>query len=512
TIIYLESARSERLSISPCVFVLPDFEKDIDEDYLFELAKCGYFAVAADFSGKKEGKNGFTVYPSEVEYANYEIVKNSLYEISDDVKHSAWYEWGSVAKYVVNYLSSRSVVTGVGAIGVGLGASVLWEIAANENNLACAVFLFDAGWNAYFKKGNKKSDGVSPEFNDDDLKFLAGVDAQAYASSVKIPTLVISATNSVSFDFDRAADTVQRMNKAQYAAIDYSVNRVSVLDASAHKDISYFLSEILLKGKKAENMPSLPEIECYTEDGEIEIEIDAAEEGLKKVVLYAAEGDEVQQLRSWKIAGEIFADEYCDGQFVFRYLPYQNSGICSFFVRAVYESGFTVASPVATKKFAPTDVKTSHKSKLIYSGREKFSASAFAPCFEKVKIFESEGTDVTEVKGPMDIVGLKATCGLITFKVNSEKDKPADDSIFVLDVCADEGADITFSLLTGNDFKGMEFSAKISCPSARSWRNFTLPLAKFKSAEGMGIKGFDEVTAIKITADKPFLINNFLWI
>ena len=298
TVIYLVSARSERLSLSPCVFVLPDFEKDIDEDYLFDLAKRGYTAVSADFSGKKQGKEFYTVYPSGASYADYESVKSDVYQIPTDVKHSCWYEWGAVAKYSLSYLFNNSLITGVGAIGVGLGASVLWQVAASEFNLSCAAFIFDAGWNAYFKKGNRKIDGVAPDFDDNDLKVLAGVDAQAYASFIKVPSLVVSATNSYTFDFDRSADTVIRMTNAPYAAIDYSVNRVDVIDKSCYDDVNYFFDKILLKGATADVLPPLPEAECCLDDGEIEIQADAAADCLKKVIFYAAEGDLKQQFRS----------------------------------------------------------------------------------------------------------------------------------------------------------------------------------------------------------------------
>lgn len=509
TIISLLSARSEKLAISPCVFVLPDFEKDIDEDFLFDLAKRGYFAVSADFSGKKEGKEYYTVYPSGAERANFEATKNSLYEIPVDVKNSAWYEWGAVAKYSLSYLYSRTVVTGVGAVGIGLGASVLWQVAPTEE-LSCAAFLFDAGWNTYHNKGNHKFDGVTPVFDDNDLTVLAGVDAQAYAASVKIPSLVLTATNSVRYDFDRAFDTVSRMTKSPYAAIDYAVNRVDVIDRATYNDLVFFLSSVLLKGSAA-SLPAAPDIECYIEDGTACIEVDAVTEGLKSVSLYAAEGEVLPNLRSWKVVSTIDADDISDGQFFFKYLPYSDSGAVYFFVRAKYEGEYTVSSQVASKTFSSSDVKNPHKSKIIYSGREKYSESVFSP----VNVDNNSFIDTVclkEEKGPLDIVGLKSTSGLITYKINSAKDKPNGDSIFVLDVCAESGTEILFSLLTEDDFKGTVYTAKLVCPPVRSWRNFTVGLNRFKSPEGFGLKDFSKVTAIRFTAKDDFLINNFLWI
>lgn len=511
TRVFCTAAKSEKPSLLPCVYVLPDFKKDIDERFLISLAERGYYAFSTDFSGKKDGKEYYTVYPETVNYANYELSKDCLEVISTDVKSTAWYEWGCIGKYAIDYVSSLSFITGVGAVGVKTGASVLWNIAANENRLLCAAFLFDAGWNAYFKKGSFKFDGETPEFNDSDLKFLAGIDAQAYASFVKIPSLIISATNSEEYDFDRASDTISRINKSVYSAIDYSVNASDVLDSDAYTDVTTFLDAILLKGFKPENVfPALPDIEGYVENGKIEIEVDAVMSGLKKVMLYAAEGGVKQSLRAWKAVGEIDADELCNGQFFFNYTPFGGSDSCAFFVRAEYESGFTVSSGVINKKFTEKEIDSSYKSNLIFSGREKLSESVFAPFYEKdYPSFIDEKKEISLKKGPMDIYGLTSEIGLITYKINSEKDKPSPDSFFMLDVFFESDGIVTVSLLSADKEK---YSFVAESKASKVWRNYKIALGKFKSAEGLSLKDYSQAVAVLITGEGKFIVNNFLWL
>ena len=509
--IFCVSARSEKISLIPCIYVLSDFDKDIDEDFLVMLAKRGYFAFSTDFSGAKEGKKYYTAYPSGSEYANYLNAKSNLCDISGDVRSTAWYEWDCVGKYALSYVSTLPFITGTGAVGVGKGASVLWHLAANNEKLSAAAFLLDAGWNAYFNKNNCKFDGEAPEFNDSDMKFLAGVDAQAYAPFVNIPSLILSATNSAEYDFDRAADTITRINKAVYSAIDYSVNASRVLDSAAFTDLTVFLDAILLKGYKPEAVfPAPPDIDCEIDDGKIEIEVDAVKSGLKKVILYAAEGKIKQQYRAWKIGGEIYADDLCDGQFFFNYVPYGYSGVCYFFVRAEYENGFTVASNVINKKFTDGEIQNPNKSKVIFSGRERFCGSVFAPFYdENSHSFIDAEKRLSVKKGPMDIYGIYSETGLITYKINAEKDKPAADSIFLIDVYFETDANISVSLIAADK---KEYSFIISAQASKVWRNYKIAVNKFKSADGFYMKDYSLAVAIKITGEGKYLINNFLWI
>ena len=257
----------------------------------------------------------------------------------------------------------------------------------------------------------------------------------------------------------------------------------------------------------------MPDLDCYIEDGFIEAEVDALKDGLKKVVLYVAEGTGKQSEAAWEKVGEIEADDLCDGQFFFKYSPYPQSGACKFFVRAEYENGFTVASNVIYKKFTEKEVGNAYKSNVIYSSRNEFSESVFAPAYSGgFRSFADPENEIMVRKGPMDVYGIACDCGLITYKINSAKDKPSPDSIFIIDVYAESDATVYVSLIAGEDGGKTEYFSTLTCAALKAWKNFKIPLNKFKSAEGMGLKDYSSVKAIKITGDGKYLINNFLWI
>ena len=501
--IYAVSARTEELSLKPAVYVLPSFTQGIDVDFLLKLAEAGYYAISTDFAGEKQSGD-FTEYPEEISYANFKAAEENLFEIEDNVKKTAWYEWGYIAKRTINYIRALPFITGIGAVGIGKGAGVLWLAAANEDKLSAAAFLFDAGWNAYFRRKDYKFDGENAEFDDHELKYLAGVDAQAYASFVKVPSLILTATNSDKFDFDRAYDTLTRITPAVYRGIDYSVGAKSVLDKSAYYNLNYFLESVLIKG--VYSLPAPPDIDCDIVEGRLEIDVDAATDGLKKVILYVAEDTVDPSVRSWSEFSEITADEQSDGKFFFDYAPCARSERVFAFARAVYEGGYTVASNVICKSVAGVKQQGLTRSNVLYSARVKYSETAFSCAYENFSSFIDDGKTVTLQKGPMGIYGITSDKGLITYKINAKKDKPNDDSVIILDVYTEKGDVVKISL-----FAGEEYVAKITTSGKAAWKNVCLPVSSFKNEQGKQLKNYGGVKYIKITCDGKFIINNFLW-
>ena len=156
---------------APAILLLRDFESGVDQVIIEDLAKKGYIVLDVDIAGKEEGKEIYTEYPEKIEYANYQNVKDSLYNVEGDVKDTCWYEWTAVLKYALAFLKSREEITCVGGLGIGESATVMWQLAGVDS-LDCACFVLNAGWRGY--KGIYKYSGeVEPQFTDDMYKFIA---------------------------------------------------------------------------------------------------------------------------------------------------------------------------------------------------------------------------------------------------------------------------------------------------------------------------------------------------
>ena len=512
--VYATIARNVQLSIMPAVLIVQDFEKRSGDDVVIELAKRGYMAVSVDVSGKREDGLNYTLYPEDIDYANYVNVKDTLTEIKKGVKDSCWYEWGLAVRYVLGYLKNQPCVNSIGAIGIKDGATLLWQIAGTDNSLSAFVAVMNAGWQAYKNQFKFKTAGADVQMSDDMFKYVAGVEPQSYATGVKCPTLMLVATNSNRYDADRAYDTVARIDDKIYSAIDYTPNAVSNVGSSAIRNTILFLDEFLMRGlKNAENLPTNPEVKCAIKNGKMEIEVLADETELAELCAFVSEGMETPCLRAWKkISGK---DKNEKGRRVFYYSPYPESGIVTFFVQARYDNSFTVCSPISAKKFKPEEVNIKHKERIVFSGREEDAVSIFG---ERSLVDESfslkidKNIGVKEKSGPMGISGAYAENGLVTFKINAEKDKPVDDAMLMLDVYVKSDDELTVKLICDYFGKKTEYMCKVAVKGGKVWHNVQIDMNKFKTADGKIIKSYSQVNAIEFMLNGTYIINNVLWL
>lgn len=511
--VYATVCRNVQLGITPAVLIVKDMKSNAGEEIAVELAKRGYLAVAVDVAGKMDDREYYTVYPEDLSFADYAVAKDSLTVIKKAVKDSCWYEWGVAVRYALGYLKSQPCVSSIGAIGVKDGATLLWQLAGTDDSLSAFVAVMNAGWSAY-KNQLKFKEGADTQMPDDMFKYIAGVEPQSYAANVKCPTLMLVATNSNKFDADRASDTLARISNKVYRAIDYSPNAIYSVDNIAYRDMLLFLDECLMRGiKTGENLPVTPEIKCYVKNGQLELEVTTDQTELAELCVYVAEGVEKPSLRAWrKISGKNYNEK---GHRVFYYEPYPNSAIITFFAKARYDSGFTVCSPITAKKFKADEVEEKCKERIVFSGREEDAVSIFGEIRKDGEIFSvktEKNAGVKEKNGPMGIAGAFAENGLITFKINAEKDKPADDSMLMLDVYAKSDDELTVKLVCDYFGNKTEYFCKVAVKGGKVWHNVMIDMNKFKTADGKIIKSYAGVNAIEFSLNGTYIINNVLWL
>lgn len=507
-------ARKAQLGVAPACLLLQDVCFAPDERLMKELAMNGYTVLSVDFAGETDGKDRFTEYPESLSYAKYSNVKD-LYTFDGDADKTCWYEWTVVARYALAYLKGLTNVTGVGAMAFGHSATMLWQVSAFEEDLACAVFGLNAGWQGY-RKIYKFGGQVEPQFTDDLYKFIAGIEPQSYAKHVHCPVLMLSATNSALYDVDRAYDTVARLEDGVYRALDYSVGYRNRINAEGFKNALLFFDRFLMRaGSKGKNLPEELEIKCDVEDGKIIVEVMPDVENIKEVVVYASEQMANPALRSWnKISDSVL---FKDGVYRFEYSPYPNSGMAVFFARATYKNGFSISSNVVAKKFTSEEVSVAYKSNIIYSSRIENAESVFTVAHElgnnpqSINVIDQE--KVTVKKGPVGIEGVFGSGGLLTFKINAEKNKPNDDAMLMLDVYSEKDGKMIIKLIADYFGNKTEYIAIVNVVGGQLWQNVKLERTRFKTAEGLPLKSFSNINAMEFLTDSQnYLINNALWV
>ncbi len=511
--IYAKLAKAKTTENAPAILLLGDFNRPYS-GVLEDLAKKGYIVLAVDVAGKREDKEHFTIYPESISYANYESVKDSLYEIKGDMNQTCWYEWTAVTRYALAYLKNLDDVTKVGGFGLGEACTIMWQVAGTDDNLDCGCFALNAGWCGY--RGIYKYAGaVEPHFSDDMIKFIAGAEPQSYAMHVKCPVLMLSATNSDVYDIDRAYDTVSRIGEEYYRAVHYSVGFCNSISKTGYNNALIFFENALKKKGKI-NLPKEMDIKCEIDSGLLNIQVVPDKKEIESLSVYVSEQTVRPALRAWRKLSE-YKTLTKKGEYTFEYTPYPESGMVTLFAKARYKSGFALCSPIISKKFTIEEINKSYKSNIIYSSRLEVSEAAFSvvcnDCKDCEQIFINDNCSIKIKKGPMGIEGISRQCGLTTFKINSVTDKPKEGAILMFD--AHSKIDLMLSVKLIANFFGEKqaYLATVKLYGGNIWHNFKLPINKFKTAEGMPLRSFDDIDAISFECEEgDFLLNNALWV
>lgn len=514
--IYCKETKKSTFKKGAAVVLLKDFNEGDNTALVEDLAMRGYVVYQVDIAGAAENKEKHTEYPVRISYANYENVKDSLTTVKGEVRQTCWYEWCVVVRYVLKYLGSKENITNIGGLGVGKTATVLWMAAGTDENLSCAAFMLNAGWSGY--RGIYKYAGkVEPQFSDNMYKFIAGVDAQSYAMHVKCPTLVLSALNSNEYDCDRAADTIARMEKSTFKAVNYCVQSRDKIDECGYQDLTLFFEKFLAKKQAEKNqLPEDLEIKCDLVDGKIKMEVSLSTKNLKNLCVYVSEEIAHPALRCWhKVVdgNKISADTY-----EFTYCPKAQSEIICAFAQAEYKNGFTISSNVVSKRFTSDQVdNTCSLNNLIYSSRIEGMESIFCTGKEKDQnnlVIDNFGQREIEVnKGPMQMEGVYCKGGLLTFKTASKTQRPKDDAMLMFDYYSKGQSVLTVKMIANFLGEKVEYMSSVNCLGGDVWHNVQFERNRFKTAEGMVLKSYEKIDAIMFeSSDEEWLINNALWV
>ena len=169
----------------PAVMVLFEAGLPCDEKFVSHFVDLGYGVLCVDYCGDM-GQGKHTIYPRDIDYANFLRAGRAMEYADVTAKETSWYEWAAVARYAAQYLKSKQEVTAFGAIGLRTGGEVLWKITPYAP-ISCFIAVCAAGWLAY-RNMEKFGEGEKKNFDPERHRFMAGVDSQSYApSSRSIP-------------------------------------------------------------------------------------------------------------------------------------------------------------------------------------------------------------------------------------------------------------------------------------------------------------------------------------
>lgn len=488
------------------ILYIPDVSERPNFEMITEYVRMGYAVLAVDLCGKTQEDGYSTVYPDSISYANYQSDQNQMDRVIESARETSWYEWVSVGRYALSFLASQPKIKSVGVIGVKDGANVAWILAATDNLIRCSVMMFGAGWKAY--KGHFLHDEKSGNIllNDEQRRFIAALDAHSYAPYVNCPVLYLTATNNDEFDLDRGYETVSRIPSEIDRFYNCAPGFSEYLDIYCQKDVELFLKKYL-DGKNL-NMPKVPKL-SHTQDGRqftINISCEDESEVVEKKVFFN-EGVYDPAVRNWMP---------CEGKTgncstAFEYYLSGDTTKIFYFAIVKYKSGFTLATRVYCADAKPTP---SNRSAIIYSSKDGLEGIAFndKKATKEKSIFVDQKKFITLGKGADDIFGAYSQCGLLSYRFGEPGCSIDDNSIIKLDVFANEFCIFRLAFLQKSPSGTIEYKYSTELKSSCVWKNLSIKISDFKTADGLSVKDYGQIYAMKIEGDGKFLVNNILLI
>jgi len=508
--IYGMYARVDDTEARSTLLIIPDFEKTIDMELITRHVKKGYNVLMIDYAGEYNNRERYTKYPDNIEYANFLKAGRYIDYVDNTAFETSWYEWVSVAKYSINYLIKVQKADKIGVLGIRHGGEIMWQLIATESKITCAISLFGFGWESY--RGNYKYDDISEiKMDDERYRFIAGVDAHAYAPYARCPVLLLTSTNDSHFDVDRAFDTLFRVNSDVDCMGNFSLKYDGFLGSNSLKDIDVFLAKYL----KGLDVPIPKPIDISIELEKDEYIIKTKFDSLSDIInydVYYSEGTVNPALRDWIKAEET---EVSGDKILF------NIELCKFsdyifaFAKAEYKSGLTLSSKIATKKIEKTAKNIYNKSRIMYNGKNQFDG------FTVIKpkniigdiLFDAGELPVKMIDGPFGISGIYSKYGLKSYRVGSKRFQADENAILKLDAYSKTFNKLKIGVITDylSDDSKIYYS-EVILHGGEIWQNIQLESMEFKTDVGQTLKSFVNIDVMTFEGTVEFAINNIIWL
>ena len=500
--VYAKNRVSGKKTPKAGLLIIPDIGQTVDLTIIDIYVRQGYAVLMVDYCGETDTCENYTKYPECIAYANVKKAGRAIDYCDASARETAWYEWAAVVRYGISFLKNQYELEKIGVLGIKNGANIGWQVCGLEKRVDCFVPLFGAGWRAY--KGIYKYSSDEIEMNDERLRFLAGVDAHAYAQYVSCPVFYMTATNSAEFDCDRAMDTVSRYPMT----INFSPRLSGVLDRNCKRNVDIFLAKYLLGFRVV--LPRNPKIvvNCENKDITAVVDIDFSDQlRPKKISVYLAEDGENPAFRDW--VEMTMSRNKEENVKTFRKTINGNCAFVNVVAVVEYKNGLTVSSVMTNKK---TPKINSRRLNLVYSSSDKLSSFAVAnPDKSALGGIFFEDTDPVEyVEGSNKISGVCSKYGLVCYKFNKRTVDLNERSLIVVDVNSKDYSVLKITLTTEENGGINEYSYTVAIRGGDIWQNVIIKCNDFKSDRRLSVRDYSAITSIRFESEAKCIFNNLL--
>lgn len=490
-----------------CVVVMLEPGCEISSVDFSALTDAGYAVIVSDYAGDRFDRQRFTMYPAALDFANYN--EEEIYSMAETPQKTCWYVWTTVGLRTLTFAESLGY-TRIAMLGVGIGGSHVFRVAALSSLPICAVSVFSPGF-------------FPSEDSSETINITASIDLYGYAPLLKVPFLQVCCSNDSDSSLDEISELHDQTGGRSLLYISPRSDRL--LNDAAAKNILMFIESYLgekenfdknnirvLAKTTSEIMsigdPNANESEYSKAEPPIVLNANGSEKKLyfslkcnqkiSNAVLYVSHGITNPSYRNWRVlplekAGE---DEYIGCTEV-----YSSDKPIFSFASVTTEGGFTFSSHVLRKipsqlQIMPTTIA---KRRLIYEsdmGIDDFFSVGSAPA-------------LTMKKGPFDISGICSKQVMCTYKIGDATYSGSRDGVLQLMLFSPVNQVVKFSVTDGEQFNTYSYEQAVSPDS--DWMKIMIPASSLKSSDGM-FDGWDKAIYLRIDSQEEIIISSLLWV
>ena len=493
----------------PAVLVMFEAGFPCDEKLVMHFIKKGCAVLGVDYSGEL-GEGRHTIYPRDIDYANYARVGRHMDYVDETARETSWYEWAAVARYAARWLKERPEVTSTGAMGLRTGGAVLWKIVPYAP-IDCFISSGAAGWLAY-RNIEKFSEAGSGLFSEEQHRFIAGLDSQSYAPHAKCPVMMICAITDKKCNYDRVYDTFSQINQEVEKAILYSAHGNGLIGRHSFVNIDLFLDKFLKKHSVFLSKPI--GIGVSEEAGEFKVRASYDPMGeVAECGIFYTENTATFKARDWtRRLGDIRSMGK-NNTFLFPLDVYEGSRKALVYTFVRYSNGFSV-----TSKIMEVDLGEHHKgcrkSRILYTGDKgtigfaafRRRAGSIADCFS-----DSDHVDLETLPGYGGIRGVTTRTGIITYRVSEPRFEPSEGASFRFDAWSEKDAVLKVVFYTDVEEEA-GYTETFFVAGGGKWKSFLSDASDYKSEKGASLPSFVGTVSVVFQGEGDVLINNLLWL
>jgi len=495
------------------VLILNDVDADIEAFDPTPYLKLGLAVLAVDYSGEKEDKARYTLYPKSLNNGNFWLHPEKLNDFDMPIQKSCWYFWSLVALYGMAFLEQEGYKNRF-ALGVGHGGDSIWTVCYLKDVAIAGATQYSGG--PVFPK----EESATPA----QLAFKAAWDQGAYAAFLSAPVFMQITSNeqdsSLHIMNDLYKHALDNPNSAG-AYLSIAEKRHRTMDASrADNPAKWF--NYLLQGAKP---PKSPKIASKGLQGKLYFEITVdRHEKIEEVSFFAAHAQENSAFRNWRSyeVSKTSDTEYSvhvpvysalEPVFAFANIRYSNGIILSTSVERAIPNALSVLPTETSGKRLMYDASMGISDwMLLCDGERKEDSNLKKKCPLTVSgvIAPCRVAKLTMKKCSMEIEGITSLCHrLTTLRLADSQFVGPRGASLQLSIYTKKPQKIAFNIQSSKDMQ--RYTSTQTLDKSDSWHKVMLQSSNFRSQSGT-LSDWDSVLTFEIESEEMILLNSMRWV